>query len=159
MPLKENTKAPNFSALSTEGKKVTLTDMVGKKGLILYFYPKDLTPGCTTEACDFRDNYDSLKKAGYNVAGVSKDSVSLHQRFTEKKELNFPLLADESGEICGKYDVWKEKTFMGKKHMGIVRTTFIIDKDLKIRKIYDPVKVKGHVEQILEDIKSLSQNH
>ena len=155
MPLQEGSKAPAFKSPDTQGNKVSHDDLTGTEGLVLYFYPKDLTPGCTTEACDFRDNLKALNKKGYNVAGVSRDPVNLHQRFTEKKELNFPLISDESGEICEKYGVWKEKTFMGKKHMGIVRTTFIIDKNKKIKKIYDPVKVKGHVEQILKDIEEL----
>ena len=153
--LAEGKKAPSFKSINTAGEKISLKDLMGKNGIVLYFYPRDLTPGCTTEACDFRDQLKNLNKAGFNVAGVSKDRVELHKRFTEKKELNFPLISDESGEVCEKYDVWHEKTFMGKKHMGIVRSTFIISNDGKIKKIYSPVKVKGHVEEILKDIKEL----
>ncbi len=149
----EGKKAPTFTSVNTKGEKVKLSELVGTKGLVLYFYPKDSTPGCTTEACDFRDHWEQLKKAGYNVVGVSKDSPKSHQKFTEKQNLNFDLISDESGEICEKYGVWQEKTFMGKKHMGIVRTTFVMDSSLKIQKIYDKVSVKGHVAQILEDIK------
>ncbi|MCB1177397.1 MAG: peroxiredoxin, partial [Leptospiraceae bacterium] len=134
-----------------------LSELVGSKGLVLYFYPRDNTPGCTQEACDFRDNFNLLKKAGYNVIGISKDSPKSHQKFTEKQSLNFDLIADESGEICEKYGVWQLKKFMGKESMGIVRTTFLLDEKLKILKIYNKVSVKGHVAQILEDIKGLSK--
>ena len=152
--LSEGKKAPTFSALADEGKKLKLNELSGSKGLILYFYPRDNTPGCTTEACDFRDNLEKFKKEGYNVVGISKDSEKSHKKFIENQSLNFELLSDESGEICEKYGVWQEKKFMGKKSMGIVRSTFIIDADLKIKKIYSNVKVKGHVEQILSDLKN-----
>jgi thioredoxin-dependent peroxiredoxin len=152
--LAEGKKAPPFTAVDSEGKKVKLSDLVGEKGLVLYFYPKDSTPGCTTEACDFRDHQANLKKLGYSVVGISKDSTKSHQKFIEKQSLNFDLLTDESGEICEKYGVWQEKQFMGKKFLGIVRSTFLMDASLKIQKIYSPVKVKGHVEQIMNDIKN-----
>lgn len=148
-------KAPSFTAVNTEGKKVKLSELVGEKGLVLYFYPKDATPGCTKEACDFRDNLARLKKAGFNVVGVSKDDTKSHQKFTEKQGLNFPLLSDENGEICEKYGVWQEKQFMGKKSMGIVRTTFLLDSNLKVLKVYEKVKVDGHVDEILNDISKL----
>ncbi len=153
--IKEGKKAPSFTTLNQNGEKRKLEDLLGEKGLVLYFYPKDSTPGCTQEACDFRDNLDELKKLGFNVVGVSKDSEKSHQKFIEKQNLNFELLADTGTEICQKYGVWQEKTFMGKKSMGIVRTTFLIGKDLKIIKIYPKVSVKGHVEQIKKDILEL----
>ncbi len=148
-------KVPNLNALTTKEKTVKLADLVGKNGMIVYFYPKDMTPGCTTEACDFRDNFARLKKLGYSIVGVSKDSAKSHQKFTEKEELNFELLADESKEICEAFGVWKEKVFMGKKGMGIVRTTFILNSDLKILKIYNNVKAKGHVDQIILDLEEM----
>lgn len=155
--IEEGKKAPSFTGINEKGEKRKLQDLLGEKGLILYFYPKDNTPGCTQEACDFRDNLSELKNLGFNVVGVSKDSEKSHQKFIEKQNLNFELLSDVNGEICEKYGVWQEKTFMGKKSMGIVRTTFIIGKDLKILKIYPKVSVKGHVEQIKKDILELSK--
>ncbi|TGK42726.1 thioredoxin-dependent thiol peroxidase [Leptospira andrefontaineae] len=155
--LKVGSKAPSFTTLNQDGEKVSLKDMAGKKGLVLYFYPKDQTPGCTTEACDFRDNFARLKKEGYNVVGVSKDSVKSHQKFIEKQELNFTLLSDEDGSICEAYGVWQLKKFMGREFMGILRTTFLIGTDLKILKVYPKVSVKGHVDEILGDIKALDK--
>lgn len=148
-------KAPTFTAKNTQGEKTKLADLVGEKGLVLYFYPRDSTPGCTTEACDFRDNLARLKKFGYNVVGISRDDTASHQKFTDKQNLNFPLISDESGEICEKYGVWQEKTFMGKKNMGIVRTSFLLDSNLKIQKVYEKVKVAGHVAEIIQDIENL----
>jgi peroxiredoxin Q/BCP len=153
--LTEGKKAPPFSSLNTEGKKVKLSELVGENGLVLYFYPKDSTPGCTTEACDFRDHNAELKKLGFNGVGISKDNTKSHQKFTEKQSLNFDLISDETGEICEKYGVWQEKQFMGRKAMGIVRSTFVMDSSMKLIKIYHSVKVKGHVEQIIQDIKGL----
>ncbi|MCP5500533.1 MAG: thioredoxin-dependent thiol peroxidase [Leptospiraceae bacterium] len=153
--LKEGQKAPDFSGVETTGKKLKLKDLLGEKGLVLYFYPRDSTPGCTTEACDFRDNLQSLENTGYKVVGVSRDSLKSHDKFVQKQNLNFPLLSDEDGKITEKYGVFGEKKFMGKLTMGIHRTTFLIGADLKIQKIYRSVKVKGHVDQILEDIKGL----
>ncbi|MEI7012471.1 thioredoxin-dependent thiol peroxidase [Leptospira licerasiae] len=155
--LKAGSKAPSFTALNQDGEKVSLKDLAGKKGLVLYFYPKDQTPGCTTEACDFRDNFARLKKEGYNVVGVSKDSVKSHQKFIEKQELNFTLLSDEDGSICEAFGVWQLKKFMGREFMGILRTTFLIGTDLKILKVYPKVSVKGHVDEILGDIKALGK--
>ncbi|TGL64875.1 thioredoxin-dependent thiol peroxidase [Leptospira sarikeiensis] len=155
--LKAGSKAPSFTTQNQDGEKVSLKDLVGKKGLVLYFYPKDQTPGCTTEACDFRDNFARLKKEGFNVVGVSKDSVKSHQKFIEKQELNFTLLSDEDGSICEAYGVWQLKKFMGREFMGILRTTFLIGTDLKILKVYPKVSVKGHVDEILGDIKALDK--
>ena len=142
-------KAPDFSAQDQDGKVHTLSDYSGKQ-LVLYFYPKDMTPGCTVEACDFRDNLARVKGQGAEVLGVSPDSVKRHIKFVEKHSLNFPLLADEEKEIATAYDVWKEKSMYGKKYMGIVRTTFIIDEQGKIKKVFPKVRVKGHVEKVIE---------
>ena len=146
-------KIPSFTTITTEGKKVKLDDLMGKNGMVLYFYPKDNTPGCTTEACDFRDNFSSIKKLGYSVVGVSKDDLKSHKKFIEKQNLNFELLSDFESDLSEKFGVWQEKQMMGRKYMGIVRTTFLIGKDSKIKKIYPNVKVAGHVEQIIKDIK------
>lgn len=155
--LKEGGKAPAFTGTDESGQKKDLKNLMGEKGLVLYFYPRDLTPGCTTEACDFRDNFSRIKKQGFQVVGVSKDSIKSHQKFIEKQELNFTLISDEDGSICEKYGVWQLKKFMGRESMGIVRTTFLIGPDLKILKIYPKVSVKGHVDQILADIKALEK--
>ena len=128
--LKEGAKAPAFKLKNDEGKTVTLSEFAGKK-VILYFYPKDNTPGCTTEACDFRDNIKSLQSKGFVVIGISKDSVESHQKFKAKYELPFMLLADEEKTVLDKYGVWKEKNMYGKKVMGIERTTIIIDEEGK----------------------------
>jgi peroxiredoxin Q/BCP len=149
--LKEGDKAPSFSLPSEEGE-ITLKDFKGKT-VVLYFYPKDLTPGCTVEACDFRDNQTRLKKAGAVVLGVSRDPVSKHARFREKHGLNFPLLSDEDGSVCEAYGVWQQKSLYGKKFMGIVRTTFVLDPKGKIKKIFPQVKVKGHVDAVLLAVK------
>ena len=124
---------------------------------LFYFYPKDNTPGCTTEACDFRDNLDAIKKLGYSVVGVSKDDFKSHKKFIEKQNLNFDLLSDAETDLVEKFGVWQEKNMMGRKYMGIVRTTFLIDNNGKILKIYDNVKVKDHVATIIKDIKELKK--
>jgi peroxiredoxin Q/BCP len=149
--LKEGLKAPGFELNDESGNKHSLKDFAGKT-LILFFYPKDLTPGCTQEACDFRDLSVQLKKKNVVVLGVSKDSQASHQKFIDKHELNFSLLVDEAGKVCEKYGVWKEKSMYGKKYMGIERTTFIIGPDGKIKKIFPKVKVKGHAEEVLAAI-------
>lgn len=150
--LKEGDRAPAFSLESDSGEKVSLKDFKGKT-VVLYFYPKDMTPGCTQEACDFRDEYNALKKAGAIVLGVSKDPVSSHQKFKDKHSLPFSLLADVEGKVCEAYEVWKEKSLYGRKYMGIERATFIIGPDGKLVKIFQKVKVKGHVESVLAIIK------
>ncbi len=149
--LKEGDKAPSFSLTSDNGETVSLKDFKGKT-VVLYFYPKDMTPGCTQEACDFRDQQDKFKKAKAIVLGVSRDSMGRHVKFREKYDLNFPLLADEDGKICNAYGVWKEKSLYGRKFMGIERTTFIIGPTGKIEKVFSKVKVKGHSEEVLEGI-------
>lgn len=151
--LKVGSKAPAFSLENDEGKKVSLKDLQGKK-VVLYFYPKDDTPGCTKEACSFSENIKSIQKAGAIVLGVSADTVDSHRKFKEKYKLNFPLLSDPDKDAIEKYGVWKEKNMYGKKSMGIERTTFIIDEDGKIAHIFPKVKVDGHTEAILEKLKS-----
>ncbi len=142
-------KAPVFKLAATNGKEISLSDFTGKK-VILYFYPKDDTPGCTKEACYFRDNLARVKKKDAVVFGISADGMKSHQKFTEKYDLNFPLLSDESKEVLKAYGVWKKKSFMGKSYMGIERTTFIIDEQGKIIHIFPKVKVDGHVDEILK---------
>jgi len=142
---------PALSLFTDSGEKISLKEFKGKM-LVLYFYPKDDTPGCTREACDFRDSLKVLKSRGVVVLGVSKDSVESHSKFVKKYSLNFPLLADVDGKLCESLGVWQEKSNYGKKYMGIVRTTFLIDSNGKIAKIYPKVRVDGHVDQILEDL-------
>lgn len=149
--LKVGDKAPAFTLKDDTGTSVSLKDFKGKK-VILYFYPKDLTPGCTVEACDFRDALSLIKKKKAVVLGVSKDSVSLHEKFRDKHELNFPLLSDEDGKVCEAYGVWQEKSMYGKKYMGIARTTFVIGATGKIEHIFEKVKVKGHSKEVLETL-------
>ncbi len=152
MAIKVGTKAPPFTLEDDQGNKVSLKDFAGKK-VILYFYPKDMTPGCTTEACDFRDSMSTWKRRKVAILGVSKDPVEKHQKFKEKYDLNFPLLADIDGKVCEKYGVWQEKNMYGRKSMGIVRSTFVIGEDGKIEEIYEKVRVKGHIDQLLETVK------
>jgi thioredoxin-dependent peroxiredoxin len=146
--LKEGSKAPAFTLLSDTDEKVSLKNFKGKT-VILYFYPKDMTPGCTQEACDFRDHLNRLKELDVVVLGVSRDSSEKHRKFKAKEKLQFSLLSDEDGEACDAYSVWQEKSLYGKKFMGIVRTTFVIGPEQKILKIFPKVKVKGHVDELL----------
>jgi peroxiredoxin Q/BCP len=150
---KAGQKAPDFTVLSDNGEKVKLSDFKGKK-VVLYFYPKDDTPGCTKEACAFRDGIAEIKKKGAVVFGVSADSVESHQKFKKKFDLNFPLLADTDRKIIEGYDVWKEKSMYGKKYMGIERTTFIIDEQGKIAHIFPKVKVEQHYDEVLKALAS-----
>ena len=152
--LKEGNKAPAFNLPGNDGKKHRLSDYLGKK-VVLYFYPRDNTPGCTTEACDFRDNMAKLKRKGTVVFGVSKDSIASHEKFIAKHDLNFVLLADEDIKTHEKYGVWGEKNLYGKKSMGCIRSTFLIDEKGKLVKAWSKVRVKGHVDAVLETIKSL----
>lgn len=146
--LKIGDQAPDFTLASTGGKSFRLDDFKGKK-LILYFYPKDDTPGCTTEACDFRDRFERLLSMGVSVLGVSKDSLKNHEKFSSKYQLSFPLGSDESSDVCERYGVWIEKSMYGKKYMGIERSTFLIDETGKIQKIWRNVKVPGHVDEVI----------
>lgn len=147
--LKEGDKAPIFKGIDQEGKQVSLTDLKGKK-VILYFYPKDMTPGCTAQACNLRDNYQALLKKGFAVVGVSTDSEKRHQQFTGKYDLPFPLLADEDRTIHTQYGVWGEKKFMGRIFDGTHRTTFLINEKGVIDKIIVKPDTKNHTEEILE---------
>ncbi|MFP4064480.1 MAG: thioredoxin-dependent thiol peroxidase [Bacteroidales bacterium] len=146
--LKEGDQAPGFKGVDQEGNPISLDDFKGHK-LVLYFYPKDSTPGCTSQACNLRDNYDYLLENGYKVVGVSADSEKSHKKFIDKHELPFPLIADTEKEIIKAYDVWAPKKFMGKEFMGIIRTTFVIDENGKIEEIIDKVKTKDHTNQII----------
>ncbi|MDR3286076.1 MAG: thioredoxin-dependent thiol peroxidase [Prevotellaceae bacterium] len=141
-------KAPDFSGITQSGKTISLADFEGKK-LVLYFYPKDNTPGCTAEACSLRDGYENFVKQGYEIVGVSVDNVASHQKFTEKYSLPFSLIADIDKKIVEDYGVWGEKKFMGKTYMGIIRTTFIIDGKGVIENIIEKVNTKNHAEQII----------
>ena len=152
--LEEGKKAPAFSLPASTGEKVALKDYAGKK-LVLYFYPKDDTPGCTTEAKDFRDAAAKLKKLGVSVLGVSKDTVEKHCKFIDKYELNFPLLSDADGKVIEAYGAWGEKNMYGKKSMGIVRTTVLIDEKGVVRRVFPKVRVAGHVDQVLEAFAAL----
>ncbi len=153
--LKEGQKAPAFAVPDQDGKVRKLADLSGARGLVLYFYPKDNTPGCTLEAQAFRDHLAAFKKAGFSVAGVSKDSQKSHCGFIEKQALNFTLLSDADGTLCEAFGAWGEKVNYGKTYMGIVRSTFVVGKDGKVLKVYPKVAVKGHAEAVLEDLKSL----
>ncbi len=148
--LKEGDKAPDFKGKDQDGNLISLDDFKGHK-LVLYFYPKDSTPGCTSQACNLRDNYDYLLKNGYKVLGVSADSEKSHQKFIEKNDLPFPLISDTDKEILKAYDVWGLKKFMGKEFMGIKRTTFVIDEEGKIEEIIEKVKTKDHTAQIIKE--------
>ena len=149
--LKEGDKAPQFEGINQKEELIKLSDFAGKK-VILYFYPKDMTPGCTAQACNLSENYSALIKKGFEVIGVSADSVKRHQKFTEKYELPFNLIADEDKEIIKAYGVWGLKKFMGREYDGIHRETFIIDENGIIEKIILKVKTKTHTEQVLEAI-------
>lgn len=148
MKLKEGDPAPDFSAATNGGAKVSLADFKGKN-VVLYFYPKDDTPGCTKEACAFRDEFAEFKKRGAVVLGVSTDSSKSHDKFVEKYKLPFPLLADEDKKIVEAYGAWGEKTFMGRKYMGTLRVTFLIGGDGRIKKIWPQVKPEEHAAEVL----------
>lgn len=149
--LKEGDKAPDIIAKDQDGKTWKLADQKGKK-VILYFYPRDNTPGCTAEACDFRDNYQSLTKKGFEVVGVSNDDEKSHQKFIAKFDLPFTLLADTDKKIVNDYGVYGEKKFMGRTFDGIHRTTFIIDEQGKIEKVIERVKTKEASQQVLDEL-------
>lgn len=147
--LKEGDKAPAFSANDQNGTPISLSDYLGKD-LILYFYPKDDTPGCTAESCSFRDNYEELLHKGFEIVGVSVDNEKSHLKFINKYQLPFSLIADTDKKIVEDYGVWVEKNLYGKKYMGTARKTFLIDKDGNIRKIIDKVDTKNSSQQVLD---------
>lgn len=149
---KVGSKAPAIKLKDDTGQSVSLSDYKGKK-VILYFYPKDSTPGCTTESCDFRDNLNRFVKSGAAVLGLSADSVESHRKFKEKQGLNFPLLSDPDHAALEAYGVWQEKSLYGRKFMGIVRTTVIIDEAGTIARVFPKVKVNGHVDEVLAALK------
>ncbi|MBS4205768.1 thioredoxin-dependent thiol peroxidase [Lederbergia citrea] len=153
MTLILNEKAPDFRLPASNGEEIALADFQGKKHIVLYFYPKDMTPGCTTQACDFRDMHADFSALDAVILGVSPDPLNKHEKFVEKHGLPFLLLVDENHEAAEKYGVWKLKKMFGKEYMGIERSTFIIDKEGKLVKEWRKVKVKRHVEEALEFIK------
>ena len=154
MTLEVGSKAPEFTAQTDGGGSLSLTSLRGKK-VVLYFYPKDDTPGCTTEACGFRDALPDFSGIGAEIIGVSKDSIARHDKFKAKYDLPFTLIADEDGAICEAYGVWQEKKNYGKTYMGIVRSTFLIDPAGKVAAAWSNLRVKGHVEKVLEEAQKL----
>tara|TARA_B100000683_G_scaffold271494_1_gene312718 strand:+ start:504 stop:959 length:456 start_codon:yes stop_codon:yes gene_type:complete len=146
--IKIGEKAPEINSIDQNGEKITLKQFLGKK-IVLYFYPKDMTPGCTVQSCNLRDNYQQLLDSGYVVLGCSADSPEKHQKFIEKYDLPFPLISDQSKEVLNKFGVWALKKFMGKEYMGILRTTFVIDENGIVEDIITKVKTKEHTSQIL----------
>lgn len=146
--------APDFTLPATGGNDVTLSDLKGSP-VVLFFYPRDDTPGCTKETIGFSEARAQFEEAGASVFGVSKDSLASHEKFTTKRELTVPLLSDENGTVCEDYGVWKEKNMYGKKYMGIERTTFLIAGDGTVARIWNKVKVPGHVEEVLEAVRAL----
>lgn len=151
MPIAANSPAPDFTLLDETGKSRTLSSFLGHP-LVLYFYPKDDTPGCTTEACNFRDDYSAFEKAGITILGVSPDSPNSHAKFKQKYQLPFSLLADEGHNVCELYGVWGKKKLAGKEYDGVLRTTFIIAADGKIKKVFENVKPSDHSAEVLADI-------
>jgi thioredoxin-dependent peroxiredoxin len=149
--LKMGDKAPGFESVNQDGNKIGLSDFSGKK-LILYFYPKDNTPGCTAESCNLNDNYNAWLEKGFEVVGISPDSVESHRKFKDKYGLKFNLIADTEKEILQAYGAWGEKSMYGKKYMGVLRTTFVIDENGTIREIFEKVKTKDHTNQILKSL-------
>ena len=152
--IEEGKKAPAVSLKDQDGKKVSLNDFKGKN-IVLYFYPKDNTSGCTKEACNFRDDFPHFKKLKAVILGISPDSIESHKKFADKFELPFRLLSDEKKQVLDKYGVWKEKSMYGRKYMGVERATFIIDNAGKVRKIFRKVKVADHNKEVIEALKEL----
>jgi len=152
--VEENKKAPAFSLKDQDNKDVSLNDFKGEN-IVLYFYPKDNTSGCTKEACNFRDDFPDFKKLKAVILGISPDSVSSHKKFAGKFDLPFRLLSDEKKLVLEKYGGWKEKSMYGRKYMGVERSTFIIDKTGKVKKIFRKVKVDGHNKEVMEALKEL----
>ena len=154
MALNVGDKAPSFKLKNQDAKIISLSDLKGKP-VVLYFYPKDDTPGCTKEACNFRDEFPKFGKMNAEIIGISADAIESHKKFANKYKLPFNLLSDEKKEVVEKYDVWKEKNMYGKKYMGIERTTFIINTEGKISKIFSKVKVEEHNKEVMEALKEL----
>ncbi len=150
--IEEGKKAPDFKLKNQDDKTISLSDYKGKN-VVLYFYPKDNTSGCTKEACNFRDEFPKFKNINAVILGVSPDSAASHKKFAEKYDLPFNLLSDEDKNVLEKYDVWQEKSMYGRKYMGVVRTTVVIDENGKIKKIFPKVKVDGHNKEVLEALK------
>jgi thioredoxin-dependent peroxiredoxin len=148
--------APRFRLPSTEGKPISMTDFKGKS-IVLYFYPKDNTPGCTAEACSFRDRAKELQDEGAVVLGVSTDSLESHDSFRSKHQLNFPLLSDETSDVAKMYGVWKEKNLYGRRSWGVARTTYLIGPDGRVNKVYKKVDTKNHGDEVLRDLRELKQ--
>ncbi|NSM56347.1 thioredoxin-dependent thiol peroxidase [Wolbachia endosymbiont of Atemnus politus] len=155
MELAVRNNAPDFSLPTDSSENLSLSDFFDKKNVVLYFYPKDDTPGCTMEAKDFRDKINDFFSLDTVIVGVSRDSIKCHANFKAKYSLPFYLVSDENAEILEKYGVWVEKSMFGKKYMGIERTTFLIDKKGKIVKIWKNVKVSGHVDKVLEEVRGI----
>jgi len=154
-PLNIGDTAPDFTLLTvqaTDQRDFSLSAMKGQK-VVIYFYPKDDTPGCTKQACGFRDTLPDFEKLNTAVIGISKDTITKHEKFTNKYDLNIQLGSDESGEVCEKYGVWVEKNMYGKKYFGIQRATFLVDENGKIERIWPKVSVKGHIEDVLESVR------
>ena len=154
MSIEIGSTAPEFDLPGDGGNRISSAALAGK-AYVIYFYPKDMTPGCTTEACDFRDLYSDFADLGMPVIGVSKDSIARHDKFKAKHELNFALASDEEGDLCERYGVWVEKKMYGKTFMGIQRATFLVGSDGKIAQAWHKVKVKEHVQAVLEAARSL----
>ncbi len=155
--LKINDFAPDFTAMTDGGKEFTLSTLRNKKNAVIYFYPKDDTPGCTIEAKDFNSDLKEFKNLKTEIIGISRDDVESHDKFKAKYCLEFPLVSDETGTITEAYGVWVEKSMYGKKYMGIERTTFLVDKNGKIKKIWPKVKVENHSKEVLEAVKDISE--
>ncbi len=151
MPLSIGDPAPAFTLPTDTDTSVTLSDFLGKY-VIVYFYPKDATPGCTTEACSFRDEKPNFDQRNTVIIGISKDSIKSHKKFKEKEQLNFILASDETGEVCEKYGLWVEKSMYGRTYFGIARSTFLIDEAGKIAQIWRNVSVTGHVSEVLKSV-------
>ncbi|HUJ79103.1 MAG TPA: thioredoxin-dependent thiol peroxidase [Nitrospiria bacterium] len=158
MTLKAGDKAPSFTLQNGDGQSVSLDELRKNRWVVLYFYPKDDTPGCTKEACDFRDLHTQFQRAGAVIAGVSPDGVPSHQKFAAKHALSFPLLSDEGAKVATAYGLWKKKHLYGRSYMGIERTTFLISPEGRIAAIHPKVKVDGHATALLDELKALQQD-
>ncbi len=151
--LKEGETIPDFTLPDQDGQMQSISSLLKKRHLLIYFYPKDDTPGCTTETCSFRDNLNELNNLQTDIVGISADGTKSHKKFSEKHNVNFPLLSDEGKELLSKFGVWQEKSMMGRKYMGIVRTSFLIDQNLKIVKVYEKVNPLTHTSEVISDLK------